>query len=306
MSDIEIEIPTSLRYTFKQSLDYLPVTKYCKPNYLIAGLIYNNSLLEENLEAQPFPYLEDGRLKNELRKTQYFLQGTELTVVRRIEDFVAIDYEPSLIDLPDHHRLAPVSNRLKRQVAYLEQQVEKLPETIFKSWIKAHNEHLFKHPKELGVDHSVVVERLYHQIQLESTRYLTLNKYHLLQQVKLEYDLEYWELSCLYNTWQRFSLPVKNRVEHRLERLDPSTSYLFDFGNIIEERLPRWTKRDWQERNHYPFTELRTARSVDWLNTTLTACTRWVYSDLEIDTEEIRLEKREHRTDIACCLNQHW
>ena len=302
----EIERPTSLRYTFKQSLDYLPVTKHCKPNYLIAGLIYNDSLLEENLEAQPFPYLQDGRIKHELRKTKYFLVGSQFTIVRRIEDFVAIGFEPSFTDLPDHHRLAPVANRLKRQVAYLEQQVERLPATIFKSWISVHHEHLFKDPKKLEVDHSVVVERLYHQIQLESVRYLTLNKYHLLQQAKLEYGLEYWELSCLYDTWQRFSLPVKNRVEHQLERLDPTTSYLFDFGNIVQERLPRWTKEDWTERNHYPFTELRTARSVDWLKTTLPACTRFVYSDLEIDSEELRLGKREHRTDIARRLNQHW
>ena len=151
MTDIEIKVPTSLRYTFKQSLDYFPVTKNCKPNYLIAGLLYNNSLLEENLEAQPFPYLEDDRLRFELKKTGYFLVGSEHTIVRRIEDFVVLDYKPSFttpteLQYPNYQtpnwlycHLAPVTHKLQRQVAYLEQQVKDLPTTVFQSWISAHH-----------------------------------------------------------------------------------------------------------------------------------------------------------------------
>ena len=299
----DTEAPTSLRYTFKQSLDFFPVTKHCKPNYLIGGLLYNNSLLEENIKAEPFSYLEDHRICTELCRTGYFLKGSELTILRRIEDLVVLNFEPLLAPLPEGHRLAPVVYKLKKQFAYLEKQVQDLTPFVFQTWITNHHKYLFDNPKEIKVDHSIVVERLFNQIELESQRYRTLNKYHLIQEVALEFGLDIYNRKQLYNTWPCHAPTVSPRYIHPLEHLDPQTNYLFDFGNIPEERPPSWYVKEEQDRLHYPITKLQTVRGVDWVKSVLPACTRFVYSDLNCDPEEIRLGWREYRTGIAHCIN---
>ena len=186
----EISVPTSLRYTFKRNFDWFPVLEGSKTNYLISGLLYNDSILVENLEAEPFPFLEDYSICQELVRTKYFLKGNELTILRRIEDFVASDFEPQVTKYPCGCVPKPATDELQKQFAYLDQQVKEFKPLIFQSWISAHNKHLFNHQDELKVDHSRVVQRLYNQIELETKRYLTLNKYHIIREVAIQFG--YW------------------------------------------------------------------------------------------------------------------
>ena len=76
-------VPNSLRHTFKENLDWFPVKKDSEPNYLVLGLLYHNSFLQENLEAQPFDYLRDPIIRTELTCTQHFIQGYKATNLRR-------------------------------------------------------------------------------------------------------------------------------------------------------------------------------------------------------------------------------
>ena len=63
-----------------------------------------------------------------------------------------------------------------------------------------------------------------------------------------------------------------------------------------ENSAPRYLET---HKKHYPFTELKTVRNKDWIKTTLLACTRFAYSDLHFDPEEIRLGICEAGTDIS-------
>ena len=101
----EISKPNSLRYTFKECLDWFPIKKGYQPNYLVAELLYNNSLLEEDLETKPFDFIEYPIIRTELTSTKYFIEGDKLTNLRRVKDLVVLDFESILTQFPPYHTL---------------------------------------------------------------------------------------------------------------------------------------------------------------------------------------------------------
>ena len=204
----ELSIPNTLWYTFKHNFDWFPVLEGSKTNYLIAGLLYNDSILVENLEAQPFPFFEDQQICQEIYRTEYFLKGNKLTILRQIEDLVVVDFEPLIIDYPEACLPARATNELKKQFVYLDQQVKEFKPLIFQSWISAHNKHLFSCLTDLEVDHSRVVERLLNQIKLETKQYSTLNKYHIIQEVASEFGYEPSDCGRLHQTLRTFTPSV--------------------------------------------------------------------------------------------------
>ena len=106
--------------------------------------------------------------------------------------------------------------------------------------------------------------------------------------------------SCIRPTGASRSVSVIVLLIHfLLETYDSTTNYLFNFGNRLCDRLPGWYKEEEKERDHYLLTKLKTVKRADWVKTTLSACSRFIYSDLDFDSEEIHLAKREDHSDIS-------
>ena len=98
----EVEEPPSLRYTFVDPLQ--SYEEISRTNYLIAAFLYENSILIEDLGAEPFPYCEDTYILHKIQKSSYFVEANSLTNQRRIEDLVVSYFEPILTPLPRKHR----------------------------------------------------------------------------------------------------------------------------------------------------------------------------------------------------------
>ena len=158
-----ISVPNSLQYTFKEDLDWFPIEKGSQPNYLIAAFLYNNSFLQENLEAQPFDFIQDPIIRTELTCTQYFIEGDKPINLRRVEDLVVLDYKPKLTKFPSNHTLLPIQHELKKEFKYLEEQVGYYKKSLFNIWVGIHYQELFKFDcPARGVNHPYQIGCLFH------------------------------------------------------------------------------------------------------------------------------------------------
>ena len=295
----DTSVPSSLRYTFKEDLDWFPVTKDSEPNYLVSALYYNNSFLLENLLAQPFPYLQDPFVRADLTCDQYFVNGYELTNARRIEDLAVLDFEPELSCLAPNHKLLPIQHELRKEFNYLHSQVKYYKRRLFDIWVEHNHQDLFKFASSDNevVDHPYEIGRLFHQFELESIRYLKLNKFHLIQAKADQHNLSIGAKNQLYTSWKRFVNPKVEVHRHFLEVADPGLKYVYDYDlDPFHRRFERhWDLESEVELRKtskkpliYPFTPLKSVRKEQWVQSTRPANTRFVFSDLGFDPEEKR------------------
>ena len=273
------------RYKFIQDFAIYLDSRLPEPRVLIAACFYEYSFLLENINDQPFPYLTDPVIGQALRKTTHFIQGvTELEILRKIEDMVVLDYKPVLIQVPPvddelHHPVA----KTKRYFDWLDTQVEEAKLNLSKSWFTENSSKVFQHVS--GTIESI--QRLVHQFNLENRRFLTLNKYSFLQQVKTEFGIQ--DLSSIY-TSVRASQPERPEHAPADNWTEIGSNFIKDFNAHRRPDPVNWTHPSAQEQiekaqNRYPFTRLRTHRLNNWilLNTSIQmSSNRFVFSDLDI------------------------
>ena len=315
MSDSSV--PNSLRYTFKEDLDWFPIKEDSESNYLVGGLLYKDSLLQENLEAQPFDFIRDPVVRTELTCSQYFIEGYEQTNLRRTEDLVALDYEPVLTDFPVGHNLIPIQDELRKEFKYLDDQVKYYEKRLFGIWAKYNHQDLFNlEPIETRWHHPYQIERLLHQFELESIRYLKFNKYHLIQAKTEQYDLSIFAKNNLYTSWKQWSYPKpkseRSRERSALESRDPTINYIYDYNlSQFDRKFERhWTleselkyRRECNLPIRYPLVPLRHVRKENWVEASGPANTRFVFSDLGFDPQTQRYGRRIEDLDR---LNRDW
>ena len=289
-----IEEPPSLRYTFVPPLEsYAEVSR---TNYLVAALQYQHSILVENTQAEPFPFCQDLYVSRELRKTSYFVEGNGYTNLRRIEDFVVLEYVPRLSAPPRKHPNYRTFVRLQKQFNYLHKQARDFKKNYFsRAWIETNCsdnfQELFKY--DLDQPHTDSFKRIFHQIALETQRYLTLNKYHLIQLAHLETGISY---SLLHDS---FKAPDPDIDQEFISDywIHPEETeykrYIFDYWHRPSDRevsAPAWefdqvAAKGW---NQYPFVPFQRPRPRNWILTTCPIATRHQFSDCAGDPDAFR------------------
>ena len=284
----EVEEPPSLRYTFVEPLESIAEAR--RRNFLIAGLLFRHSILVENYQAEPFPFLQDSSILSRLQQTSYFIEGDEFTNLRRIEDLVVIDFRPDLIITQEGHPYFRNYIKLRKQFNYLNQQVQEFKRNyhsrVFNFQVLFQND-----PHQ---PHTQVFENLIHQVELESQRYLTLNKYHLIHLAHLESEVPY---QCIHRSVRAEDPSIDQRFLgiHWLTS-DQETlfsRYIFDYWENPQDRAteaPAWTLAQVSDnlQDRYPFVPIQEARAAHWIFTTSPIATRFKYSNYSGDQDSIR------------------
>ena len=286
-----IEEPPSLRYSFVPPLESYAEVR--RTNYLVAAQQYEHSILIENTQAEPFPYCEDYYILHKLRKTSYFVESNGFTNLRRIEDLVVLDFIPELIEPPRKHRYYQNFVRLKKQFNYLYKQALDFKRNyLSRVWIETYCSENFQELFQYDQyqPHTDIFERIIHQITLETQRYLTLNKYHLIWLAHLDSGVPY------------------NYSHHSVKAPDPdidqqffSTSwthpeetsfsrYIFDYWQVPGDRAvtaPAWSLEEVTDKgwDQYPFVPLQRPRPENWILTTCPIATRHKCSDYPGDQD---------------------
>ena len=291
----EVEVPPSLRYMFVNPLE--SYAEFRRSNYLIAGLLYRHSILVENFQAETFPYCQDLSVLSRLQQTSYFIEGDEFTNLRRIEDLVVIDFRPDLIITPEGNRYYNNYISLRKQFNYLKQQVQEFRRSYFsRAWIERYYSINFQELFQFDPhqSHTDIFEKIIHQIELETQRYLTLNKYHLIHLAHLETGVPYQFIHR--------SVRAKDpNIDQRFLNIHWRTSqqetlfcrYIFDYCQDPQERAteaPAWTLAQVSDnvQDRYPFVPIQEARSANWILTTSPIATRFKFSDFTGDQDAIR------------------
>ena len=291
----EVEEPPSLRYTFVDPLQ--SYEEISRTNYLIAAFLYENSILIENLGAEPFPYCEDDYIRHKIQKSSYFVEANSLTNQRRIEDLVVLYFDPILTPLPRKHRNYDVWLRLHKQFNYLHKQAREFRLNYFsRLWMQTHSSTNFQELFQFDPDqpHTDIFEKILNQITLETQRYLTLNKYHLIQRAHLynhiDYGYLYWSAEA-----QDPDIDRKYFSEYWTHREDTEFSrYIFDYLQNPYERTdkaPAWTLEQVTDKGwdcNYPFAPFQRPRPENWIYTTCPIATRHRYTDSTFDPDSVR------------------
>ena len=283
-----VEEPPSLRYIFVEPLQ--SYEEIHQSNYPIAALLYQQSILVENIAAEPFPYCEDSRVLNKIRRTSYFVEASPYTNLRRIEDLVVLYFDPKLNQLPSKHRDYNVWLRLHKQFNWLYKQAREFKRTYCSRVLDYQDfQELFQHDSDQP--YTQIFERIFHQIELETQRYIILNKYHLIQQAHLHNHISY---SRLYWTDQvpEPDIDAEYFSDHWNHQDDTEFSrYIFDYFRDPHERsiaAPAWeleqvTDKGWDQV--YPFAPFGGERTYLWIYGTCPIATRHRYTDLDFDPE---------------------
>ena len=291
----DIEETPSLRYTFVDPLQ--SYQELSRTNYLIAAFLYENSILVENLEAEPFPYCEDYYILQKIQKTSYFVESSPLVNQRRIEDLVVSYFDPVLTEYPDCHEHHDAWLRLHKQFNYLHKQVHEFKRSYFsRVWMQAHSvtnfQELFQ--EDPYQPHTQIFEKLIHQIELETQRYLTLNKYHLINRAHLYHHIDY-EHSYHSREAQVPDIDQEYFSDYWIHRDETEfRRYIFDYlQNPVERarQAPAWTLEEVTEKGwdcNYPFAPSNRPREANWVRTTPPIATRNLYTDLLFDPDTIR------------------
>ena len=149
---------------------------------------------------------------------------------------------------------------------------------------------LFQHDPDQP--YTQIFERIYHQIELETQRYIILNKYHLIQQAHLHNHIDY---STLYWTDQvpEPDIDAKYFISDYWNHQDDTefSQYIFDYFRDPHERstaAPSWeleqvTDKGWDQE--YPFAPFGGPRTDLWIYRTSPIATRHRYTDLDFDPE---------------------
>ena len=291
----EVEVPPSLRYTFVDPLQ--SYEEISRTNYLIAAFLYKHSILVENLEAEPFPYCEDSYILHKIQKTSYFVEASPLVNQRRIEDLVVSYFEPILTEFPSCHENYDAWLRLHKQFNYLYKQAREFKRSYFsRVWMQTHSATNFQElfQRDPLQPHTEIFEKLLNQIELETQRYLTLNKYHLINRAHLYHHIDY---RCSYYSREAQVPDIDKKYfsQYWTHRDDTEFSrYIFDYLQDPHERArkaPAWTLEEVTEKGwdcNYPFAPSHRPRSANWIYTTPPIATRHLYTDSTFDPDTVR------------------
>ena len=286
----EVEQPPSLRYTFVeplQSYEDIP-----QSNHPIAALLYQDSILVENLDAEPFPYCEDDRVLNKIKRTSYFVEASPYTNLRRIEDLVVLYFDPKLHQFPSRHSDYDVWLRLHKQFNWLYKQAREFKRTYCARVLDNQDfQELFQNDPDQP--YTQVFARIFHQIELETQRYIILNKYHLIQNIhlhnlRISYSTLYWT-----DHVPEPDIDARYLISDDWIHQDDTefSRYIFDYYRDPDARsivCPAWeleqvTDKGWDRE--YPFAPFGGPRTPLWIYGTCPIATRHRYTDLDFDPE---------------------
>ena len=199
------------------------------------------------------------------------MEGNKFTNLRRIEDLVVLDFTPDLMITPEEHSYYDNYIKLRKQFNYLNKQVREFKSNyLSKAWIEQYYsvnfQDLFKYDPDQP--HTAIFEKIIHQITLETQRYLTLNKYHLIQLADLETGVPY---KFIHRSVKAQDPDIDQgffRTHWTSQEETLFYRYIFDYYQVPGQRAveaPAWSLEEVTDKGWdcYPFVPIQRPRPVN-------------------------------------------